>query len=68
MGFIWQPSLFDSEEPDFDASFSALERIRLDPESWVDHAAAWVSGPDRLFEVVLESRDWGQRVRHMYDQ
>jgi alkylated DNA repair dioxygenase AlkB len=68
MGFSWQPSLFDSEEPDFDASFSALERIRLDPESWVDHAAAWVSGSDRLFEAVLESREWGQRVRHMYDQ
>jgi alkylated DNA repair dioxygenase AlkB len=68
MGFTWQPSLFDSQEPDFDASFSALERIRLDPESWVDHATSWVSGSDRLFEAVLESRDWGQRVRHMYDQ
>ena len=67
-GFSWQPSLFDSVEPDFDASFSALHRIRLDPESWVDHAPGWVSGSDRLFEEVLETRDWGQRTRHMYDQ
>ena len=67
-GFSWQPSLFDSNEPDFDASFSALRRIDLDPESWIDHAPAWVSGSDQLFEAVLESHDWGQRVRHMYDQ
>jgi alkylated DNA repair dioxygenase AlkB len=67
MGFTWQPSLFDSDEPDFDASFAALKRIHLDPESWVDHAAAWVSGSDRLFEAVLAAREWGQRIRHMYD-
>jgi alkylated DNA repair dioxygenase AlkB len=68
MGFSWQPSLFDSDQADFDASFSALKRIHLDPESWVDHGPAWVSGSDQLFEAVLESRDWGQRVRHMYEQ
>ena len=68
MGFSWQPSLFDGDDPDFDASLSALQRIRLDPESWVDHAPAWVSGSDKLFEEVLEARDWGQRVRHMYEQ
>lgn len=63
----WQPSLFDAEEPDFDRSFSRLQRVQLDPQSWVDHAPAWVAGSDRLFEEVLAGREWGQSVRHMYD-
>jgi len=27
----------------------------------------WVSGSDALFRAVLESRDWGQRTRRMFD-
>ncbi len=63
----WQPSLFDGVEPDFDASFSTVERIHLDPAAWVDYAPAWVSGSDELFARVLEERDWGQRSRRMYE-
>lgn len=63
----WQPTLFDTVAPAFDASFSTLERIHLDPESWVDYAPAWVSGSDELFAQVLEERDWGQRSRRMYE-
>ena len=63
----WQPSLFDAAEPGFDARFSSLERIELDPTAWVDYAPAWVSGSDELFSRVLEARDWGQRSRRMYD-
>jgi alkylated DNA repair dioxygenase AlkB len=64
----WQTSLFDSEEGGFDAAFSELKRIRLDDSSWVDYAPRWVRGSDRLFGEVLEGRDWGQRVRRMYDK
>jgi alkylated DNA repair dioxygenase AlkB len=64
----WQPSLFGSDEPAFDRSFARLERVDLDPTAWVDYAPAWVSGADRLFELILEERDWSQRQRHMYDQ
>lgn len=63
----WQPSLFDADEPDINATFSGLQRIHLDPVSWVDHAQSWVSGSDRLFEVVLATMSWGQRMRRMYD-
>jgi alkylated DNA repair dioxygenase AlkB len=63
----WQPTLFDTAAPRFDASFSALERIDLDPTAWVDYAPAWVSGSDELFAQVLEERDWGQRSRRMYE-
>ena len=64
----WQPSLFDAETPSFDDSFAGLGRIDLDPTSWVDYASGWVQGSDRLFEQVLEARNWGQRARKMYDQ
>jgi alkylated DNA repair dioxygenase AlkB len=65
----WQPSLFGTAETvDVDASFADLTRIDLDPTSWVDHAPAWVSGADRLFEEILIGRSWQQRSRHMYDK
>ena len=66
--FAWQTSLFDSEEVGFDAAFGELERIQLDDSAWVDYAPGWVRGSDRLFGEVLETRDWGQRVRRMYDK
>lgn len=65
----WQPSLFETQESiSVDASFGTLQRIQLDHESWVDHAPGWVSGSDLLFQELIESRDWGQRTRQMYDQ
>ena len=65
---MWQPSLLDASGTEFDESFSGLERIHLDPTSWVDYQRAWVSGSDLLFQEVLEGRDWGQRMRRMYDK
>jgi alkylated DNA repair dioxygenase AlkB len=66
---VWQPSLFAvAENTAVDRSFSRLRRVQLDADSWVDHAPAWVSGADRLFEQILASRKWQQRSRRMYDQ
>ena len=66
---VWQPSLLATDEPvGIDRSFTRLQRIRLDAESWVDYAPGWVSGADALFEVILTSRRWGQRSRRMYDR
>jgi alkylated DNA repair dioxygenase AlkB len=64
----WQPSLLATDEPDIDRSFSSLRRVQLDQDSWVDHAPAWISGADRLFEQVLTTRRWEQRSRRMYDK
>ncbi len=64
----FQPSLLDSEPPSFDRTFSRLERIHLDETSWIDWAPGWVSGSDRLFELVLASRRWDTRTRWMYDR
>jgi len=58
---------FDTAEPSFDPGFRGLTRAWLDPRSWLDLVPGWVSGSDALFRAVLESRDWGQRTRRMYD-
>ena len=65
-GTPFQPSLFDVEAPSVDRSFSTLERIALDAESWVDFAPGWVRGSDRLFAAVVAARRWGIRTRWMY--
>jgi alkylated DNA repair dioxygenase AlkB len=66
---VWQPSLLTASEAiEIDGSFARLQRVQLDPESWVDYVPGWVSGADRLFEEILASRRWGQRSRHMYDR
>jgi alkylated DNA repair dioxygenase AlkB len=66
---IWQPSLFATTgEVEIDRSFSELYRVGLDADSWVDHAAGWVKGSDRLFEEILTGREWQQRSRRMYDK
>ncbi|MFL5365719.1 MAG: alpha-ketoglutarate-dependent dioxygenase AlkB [Myxococcales bacterium] len=65
-----QRSLFDSpaaEPISFDASFSALRRIELEPGSWLAVQDGWVRGADDLFEQILKGRKWGQRTRRMYE-
>ena len=68
LNLSWQPSLFGAEEPGFDKDFNRLRRARLDAESWVDHAPAWVGGSEQLFHEIVETREWNQRSRHMYDR
>ncbi len=63
-----QWDLFGATTASFEASVSGLERIWLDAESWVDHAQGWVSGADALFREVLESQEWDQRLRRLYDR
>jgi alkylated DNA repair dioxygenase AlkB len=64
----WQPSLFGDEEPAIDRDFTNLQRIQLDADSWVDHAPGWLSSSDRLFHDIVETREWAQRSRRMYDR
>jgi alkylated DNA repair dioxygenase AlkB len=64
----WQPSLFGASVPEVDESFTTLERIQLDAESWIDLAPGWVSGSDSLFQELVDGREWGQRTRRMYDR
>ncbi len=64
----FQPTLLDAGPVTFDRELSTLNRIELDPSSWVDYAPGWVTGSDELFGQILASRNWGQRSRRMYEQ
>ena len=57
----WQPSLLEAvAETRMTKEFLALERIQLNPVSWVDLAPTWVDGSDALFAELLEARDGGR--------
>jgi alkylated DNA repair dioxygenase AlkB len=60
--FLPQRLLFD-EPPGYDETYARLERRWLDESAWVDVLPEWITGADRLFEQVLQSRTWGQRTR-----
>jgi alkylated DNA repair dioxygenase AlkB len=69
---MFQPELFSAPaaagEPSFDAAFRGVERIQLDPRSWVDYQRAWVGRSGALFEAIRDGRPWKQRTRVLFDQ
>src|SRR5437588_9116342 len=68
LDLTWQPSLLDAgPEPAIDPSFSGAVRIDLDQKSWIERVPGWVSGSDALFALLVDSADWGQRTRKMWD-
>jgi len=64
----FQGSLFQTTQPSFDASFASLQRIELDPESWIEYAPEWLGGSDLFFEQVFKGHNWAQRSRWMYEK
>jgi alkylated DNA repair dioxygenase AlkB len=69
---MFQPELFSTPpaagEPSFDDGFRALERIQLDPRSWVDYQREWVRRSPALFEAIRDGRPWSQRTRVLFDK
>jgi alkylated DNA repair dioxygenase AlkB len=63
-----QPSLFGDRDPAPDPEFTTLERIELDPLSWLDYAPGWLAGDARLFEFLAETVPWEQPQVRMYDK
>ncbi|HEY2029239.1 MAG TPA: alpha-ketoglutarate-dependent dioxygenase AlkB [Myxococcales bacterium] len=55
-------------DPSFDRSFGGIERIQLDPRSWVDYQREWVRGSQPLFEHIRDTRPWKQRTRKLFDK
>ena len=45
-----------------------FDRITLDSESWIDVAREWLRGADTLFDALVDTVDWKQGRRHMYDR
>lgn len=63
-----QTSIFGTCDPEVDAEFSAVERITLGDESWVDYASNWLTGSDLVFDEVLDVVEFRQRSNiAMYD-
>ena len=63
-----QPSLFGESEPVPDTGFVSLERLDLDPESWLDYAPGFLVGDARLYDVLAETVHWRQPEVRMYDR
>ena len=63
---LTQRHLFGGGAPAIDRAFGSLQRVQVDPESWLDHAPGWVQGADALFAELHASRAWQQRTRWMH--
>ncbi len=63
-----QLDLFAGDALAIDTTFSTARRIELDADSWVEHAPAWLTGADQLFELLLEQAGWEQRDRWMINR
>lgn len=63
-----QLSLLDQLPPRIDDGFATARRIHLDETSWVEHVPDWLSAHDRMLRLFVETADWEQHRRNMYDR
>lgn len=52
----------------FDARFSELTRHQLGRGAWIDHQSQWLTGHERLFELLVERLAWKASRRRMYER
>ncbi len=63
-----QLDLFGRGQPQFDAGFSALERIHLAEDAWLDFVPGWLSGHQALFDTLLAGTRFRGEQRLMYER
>ena len=63
----YQTSLLGAGDPAVDPTVR-FERLWLDDLSWVDVARGWLHGADTLLDALIESVDWEQHRRWMYER
>lgn len=61
-----QFTLFGDAPPAIDEQFAGLTRHHLDESTWVDHAPAWLTGADTVFDELASCLDWRQKEVTMY--
>jgi alkylated DNA repair dioxygenase AlkB len=44
------------------------DRVALDGASWVEHVSRWLSDDEEVMAALLETADWEQRSRWMYEK
>jgi alkylated DNA repair dioxygenase AlkB len=64
----WQPSLFELDEPEPDASFATLTRRELAGGAWLDHAPGWLAGAAAVFDGLHDGLAWRGGEQLMYGQ
>jgi alkylated DNA repair dioxygenase AlkB len=62
-----QGTLLGSGEPAV-AADAPVERIELDDASWIDVSRDWLLGADTLLDALVDTVDWRQGRRPMYDR
>jgi alkylated DNA repair dioxygenase AlkB len=62
-----QRTLLGAGEPVVDPG-ATVERIDLDEDSWIDIARDWLLGADTLLDALVDTVDWKQGRRPMYDR
>jgi alkylated DNA repair dioxygenase AlkB len=62
-----QRTLIGVGEPAVDPG-ARFERIALDDASWIDVARDWLLGADTLLDALIDTVDWKQGRRRMYDR
>src|SRR5256884_5808182 len=62
-----QPSLLGGGDPAVDPTVP-FERLWLADVSWVDVARGWLHGSDTLLDALIQSVDWQQHRRWMYER
>ena len=63
----YQTSLLGAGDPAIDPTVP-FERLWLDDVSWVDVARGWLHGSDTLLDALIQSVDWEQHRRWMYER
>lgn len=64
MELAWQAPLFDAPG----GSDADVVRRHLDGAAWVDHAPCWLARSGDVFAELVDTGDWRQKDRRMYDK
>ena len=67
MGAV-QLGLFGSEQPGFDHRYSALRRVPLSEDAWIDHQPGFITGHAALFDHLASTTAWRIVEEQIYDR
>lgn len=51
-----------------DTTFARAKRTALDEHSWIEVVPGWLSGPEKLFDLLAAGVPWKEHYRRVFDQ